>query len=237
MASVSIPLVATREDAAAISSLFAHSWTSPFTQLQLGFVDTAPLIAGLEPRIAQQIDKPGALLMVIRDLGSQEVVAVAQWTLPAAEHDTMTNETQEDLDERQIFDDEAYRARLPETSNKDLVLAFTAGLRDMKKRLLQGRKHYYLGNLATHPEYRRRGLASQLIECVTSRADKEGMIVYLDTASDNPAVRMYERLGFEEKGRSVIESFRGLVRRGDLERFGEDGGHVHVGFVREPARI
>jgi len=237
MASIGTPSVATREDAAAIATLFAQSWTSPFTQLQLGYVDTSPLIAGLEPRIARQIDRPGAMFLVIRDLYTREVVSVAQWTLPATENDVVTNETREEMEERQRFDDEAYRARLPDSSNKDLILEFTVGLREMKLRLLRGRKHYYLDNLATHPDYRGKGLASRLIEWVTMRADQEGMLVYLDTADDNPAIRLYKRLGFEMKDQSTIESFRPLVRERDLEMYGGDGTHVHVAFVRQPAQV
>jgi len=55
-------------------------------------------------------------------------------------------------------------------------------------------------------------------------ADTSKAVIYLDTASDNPARSLYAKLGFEERGRSTVR---------DLERFGGEGEHVHVGMVRE----
>lgn len=56
----------------------------------------------------------------------------------------------QDAEERQEMEDEAYRKRLPENSNKDLIMEFTVQLRKMRNKCL-GHKHYLLENLATHP--------------------------------------------------------------------------------------
>jgi ribosomal protein S18 acetylase RimI-like enzyme len=68
-------------------------------------------------------------------------------------------------------------------------------------------------------------LASHLIEWVFSHADEKGLVVYLDTASDNPAMRLYKRLGFEERGSRTIE---------DLSKYGGEGSETHVALTRHP---
>ncbi|KAF2830678.1 hypothetical protein CC86DRAFT_378940 [Ophiobolus disseminans] len=197
------PSKAKLEDSAAIASLLALSWTSPISRLQYGHVDPAALIVAMTSRIAQQMALRNVKFIIIRDPHTQEVVSVAQWTLP--DQSTSTTETQEEHIERQTFEDELYRSNLPTNSNKDLVMEFTVGLRALKQRVLQGRKHYALDNLATRPDYRGRGFASRLVEWVFAHADSEDALVYLETDSDNPAVRMYRRLGFEERGQYTIE--------------------------------
>ena len=47
----------------------------------------------------------------------------------------------QDAEERQEMEDEAYRKRLPENSNKDLIMEFTVQLRKMRNKCL-GHKHY-----------------------------------------------------------------------------------------------
>lgn len=83
-----------------------------------------------------------------------------------------------------------------------------------------------LENIATHPDYRRQGLASRLIKWSFDPADKKGVIVYLDTATDGKALGLYESLGFVQRGESTIP---------DLSVYGGDAeAHTHVGMVREP---
>ena len=228
-----LPSEAKSADSVAIASLFALSWTSPFTRLQFGHVDPLTLTAAMAPRIVQQMKMPNVAFVVIRDPGTQEIVSVAQWTLPGDESDAM-EETQEEQDERQMFDDELYRINLPNNSNKDLIMEFTIGLRVLKRRVLQGQKHYLLENLATHPDYRGKGLASRLVEWVFPQADSENALVYLDTASDNPAVRMYQRLGFQEQDHHTIDNLSHVVGRQDLQKHGGSLEHRHIALVRYP---
>jgi GNAT superfamily N-acetyltransferase len=155
---------AVHADSTGIASLFALSWTSPFSRLQFGDIDPLTLTTALAPRISQQIKARNLSFLVVHEPDTQNVVAVAQWTLPT--EDPVTEETQDELDERQFLEDELYRKNLPVHSNKDLIMEFTVGLRALRTRLLRGRKHYLLDNLATHPDYRGRGLASHLIKWV-----------------------------------------------------------------------
>jgi ribosomal protein S18 acetylase RimI-like enzyme len=222
---------ATAADAKGIALLFALSWQSPFSRLQFGDGDVHSLTAAMAPRIEQQMELPNVSFVVVHDPATEEVVAVAQWTLPVEDQSTM-QETQEDQDERQALEDEVYRKNLPAGSNKELIMDFTTGLRDVRNGILQGQKHFLLDNLATHPEYRGQGLARRLIERVLLRADAEKMPVYLETASDNPAGKLYRQLGFEEQGQYVMADLGKYASHEQLERCGGISTHTHVAFVR-----
>lgn len=212
-------------DAYAIAALFALSWTSPFTQLQFGNVGTKSLSAAMAPQIADHMQNPNISFVVVRNLEAQQVVSVAQWTVSRIDDDKETEESDEEKEERQHVEDELYRKKLPEHSNKDLVMEFTVGLRELRERALGGRQTYLLENIATHPDYRRKGFASQLIKWVFPHADDKSFLVYLDTASDNDAMRLYEKLGFQICGSYTIE---------DLSKYGGKGNETHVAMVRYP---
>jgi ribosomal protein S18 acetylase RimI-like enzyme len=225
-------------DAAAIASLFALSWVSPFTHLQFGQIDSDELAASMVPRIADQMVKANSKFIVARHQESNKVAAVAQWTVPVEEESgTEDVESNEDRDERQQFEDEAFRRSLPEKSNKGLIVEFTVGLRQLRKQTLQGRKHFLLENLATHPNHRGKGLASQLVEWAFILADEQQVLVYLDTASDNPAARLYKKLGFEEQGQNTIKDLRKYAPVKTIQRLGCNTEHTHVAFLRFPKAL
>ncbi|KZM26413.1 uncharacterized protein EKO05_0005933 [Ascochyta rabiei] len=223
------------QDADAIALLFALSWASPFTHLQFGQVDPAQLATSMVPRIAEQMAKENSRFVVARHQKTHGVAAVAQWTLPAEEgSESVNSETQEDSEERQQFEDEVYKRSLPDSSNRDLVMDFTLGLRRLREETLQGRKHFLLENLATHPDYRGMGLASRLIQREVNFANERQMLMYLDTASDNPAASLYKKLGFEEQGRNTIEDLSKYASLDYIRQLGCDTRHTHVAFLRYP---
>ena len=63
----------------------------------------------------------------------------------------------------------------------------------------------WLNWLYVHPQYRRRGVGALLLQHVLDSARACGIRkVYLDTDSDEsyqPAIRLYEKFGFQEEGR------------------------------------
>ncbi len=61
----------------------------------------------------------------------------------------------------------------------------------------------HINNLAVHPGYRRRGVASQLLEEMLCRAKALGATAgYLEVrASNEAAIALYQRYGFKEVGR------------------------------------
>lgn len=221
-------------DSGAIAAIFALSWASPFSRLQFGCVDPNALAAAMTPRITQQITDASMLFHVARRPDTQEVVSVAQWTAPPDAPDAATEESVKESEERQKFEDEVYYNSLPEDCNRDLVMEFTTGLRSLRERVLCGRRHFLLENLATHPDHRGQGLAKQLIERVLVHADEQSVLVYLDTASDNIAAGLYKRLGFEEQDRETIKHLDRFVGEAELERSGAGNEHTHVAFLRYP---
>ncbi|EDU40890.1 acetyltransferase [Pyrenophora tritici-repentis] len=234
MSSTHILSNALPSDAVAIAAILALSWKSPFSQLQFGSTDPHTLAAAITPRIAQQITDASMLFHVARRRGTQQVESVAQWTVPSDVSDAAMVESARQREERQEFEDEVYYNSLPEYCNNPLIMAFTVGLRSLRERVLCERKHFLLENIATHPDHRGQGLAAQLIERVLSQADKQQVLVYLDTASDNSAAHLYKRLGFEEQGCHTIRNLSRFVEEAELERMGVGNDHTHVAFVRYP---
>ena len=66
-----------------------------------------------------------------------------------------------------------------------------------------GKRVYLIANVATHPEYRRRGIGRALTERAMLQArSKNAFAVWLHVREDNPgAIRLYEELGFKEIAR------------------------------------
>jgi GNAT superfamily N-acetyltransferase len=58
-----------------------------------------------------------------------------------------------------------------------------------------------VSGVCTHPDARGRGYAAQLMSEVIDEVEGEGKIPFLHAFDDNPAVRLYKRLGFELRQR------------------------------------
>lgn len=67
----------------------------------------------------------------------------------------------------------------------------------------KGKRVFLIANVATHPDYRRHGIARALTERVVTQArDKKASAIWLHVREDNPgAIRLYEGLGFREIAR------------------------------------
>jgi len=66
-----------------------------------------------------------------------------------------------------------------------------------------GRRIYLIANVATHPDYRRRGIGRALTERVMKQARaKNASAMWLHVRDDNPAaIKLYQELGFQEIAR------------------------------------
>ncbi len=67
----------------------------------------------------------------------------------------------------------------------------------------RGQKIFLIANVATHPDYRRKGIARQLTSAALERArEKHAQAVWLHVRDDNPgAIQLYRELGFVERSR------------------------------------
>ena len=67
----------------------------------------------------------------------------------------------------------------------------------------RGQKIYLIANVATHPDYRRRGIARELTTAAMQRArEKHAQAIWLHVRDDNQgAIQLYHELGFVERSR------------------------------------
>ena len=56
-------------------------------------------------------------------------------------------------------------------------------------------------DIAIHPDAQGRGHGTAVLEALLAEADRRGDVVELSVARDNPAIRLYERLGFRPSAR------------------------------------
>jgi len=126
---------------------------------------------------------------------------------------TMDNEGQRYLsDMRRASRDDSFlhwASRMTETASMPLMgyvweqdgrIIGNASLipfRDKSKRI------YLIANVATHPDYRRRGIGRALTERVIKQArDRKASAIWLHVRDDNPgAIKLYQELGFQEIAR------------------------------------
>jgi len=113
----------------------------------------------------------------------------------------------------------------PKGTNLRLRQKYGAMLAEMDARNLPKEKHFVLMNLVTAPSFRRKGAASQLVRWGLERADREGVIVVLDSSPHG--LPLYKTLGFVEVDRIEL----------DLAEFGGEGTHSHVSMVRKPQAL
>lgn len=102
-----------------------------------------------------------------------------------------------------------WASRMTETASLPLMgyvweqdgrIVGNASLIPFRKR---GKRIYLIANVATHPDYRRRGIGRALTERVVRQArDKKAAAIWLHVRDDNPgAIELYEQLGFQEIAR------------------------------------
>lgn len=83
----------------------------------------------------------------------------------------------------------------------------------------QGQRIYLIANIATHPEYRQRGIGRALTEHALQYArQRKANAVWLHVRDDNPgAIRIYARLGFVEQDRRTTWSNTPQAEAGPLK--------------------
>ncbi|OJJ66135.1 hypothetical protein ASPBRDRAFT_59998 [Aspergillus brasiliensis CBS 101740] len=73
---------------------------------------------------------------------------------------------------------------------------FFGGLDQARRTIMGTRPHYYLDALITHPDYRRQGAASKLIQWGCDRADQDGIPIWVDSSQEGSQI--YRRFGFHD---------------------------------------
>ncbi|KAG9548650.1 hypothetical protein KCU71_g15592, partial [Aureobasidium melanogenum] len=205
---------ATLADVPAITSVYSHDEPTPFLELCLGSLNVLALNYNQATRITESLQDPEQAWFVSRD-ERNKIVSFAEWQLPKDEAGSGEQMTQE-LAQAQ----EAYEDSIAPGMNSGLIVEFRHRVIKLRNDVLRGRRHYLLLNIGTIKTERQKGAATALVKQMIDAADRE--TIYLDTVSEGPARRLFDKLGFEEVGRFEI----------DLTKYGGVGVHIHVGMIR-----
>ncbi|KEQ94900.1 hypothetical protein AUEXF2481DRAFT_226298 [Aureobasidium subglaciale EXF-2481] len=213
---------ATLADVPAITSIYSHDEPTPFIKLCLGSLNVLALNFNQAARIANSLQDPEEAWFVARD-ERNKIASFAEWQMPKDEADTEA-QMAEELAQAQ----EAYGDSIAPGMNSSLVVEFRHRVTKLRNDVLRGQRHYLLMNIGTAKTWQQRGAAMALVKRAFDAADREKVAIYLDTVSEGPARRLFDKLGFEEVGSFDI----------DLSNHGGQGLHSHVGVIRWPlARI
>ncbi|OOQ83688.1 hypothetical protein PEBR_36034 [Penicillium brasilianum] len=172
---------ATLEDAPAIAELWFAAFTDP--DMRHLFPDTPGFRQWwIKANHDDMINKPFQKYLKVVDTeatdeqGRPRMVAYAKWDLST-------------LSDR--------GRRYPpwhEDQPADECEAFFSGIDQNRIRIMGDLKHYYLDMLGTHPDYRKRGAGSMLVQWGCDLADREGVAAYLDASK--AGAPLYEKFGF-----------------------------------------
>ena len=152
------------------------------------------------------LNDPDVRLMVVVDstVSPERIIALGRFRLSSSEK-------KEDLDA-------GTWSAIPLTSDHDAEMcdAFIDFTVLCRRKVMSGRKHYFLELVATSHEYKGYGAGRMLLEWVCGEADREGAAVFVETNTN--IVKFYDRFAFE-----VVER---------LKMPGEDYGYEEWVMVR-----
>ncbi|KAJ5555760.1 hypothetical protein N7535_008193 [Penicillium sp. DV-2018c] len=176
-------------DASALTELFHATFTGPFNERM--FPRQPDVTEWWEKNFHNSITQSIAgtnnevILKVTSSStdGANPIVAFARWKVPGngagADHDRHEPESE---------------VVWAPSCDKELCDRFFSEMEVQHRKLLGGRRHYYLDMLGVHPSQKGRGLGSKLLRWGLERADAEGLEVYLSASPEGRP--MYEKYGF-----------------------------------------
>ncbi|MFC0697825.1 GNAT family N-acetyltransferase [Paraburkholderia humisilvae] len=102
------------------------------------------------------------------------------------------------------IDDESHRLRM--LANFDLAQIICCdALRIGLMKLVRSKDGWYLQQMQILPTYQSRGIGAEVIRAVLTEARLAGVAVSLSVLRGNPAMRLYERLGFQVMAETNID--------------------------------
>ncbi|CZR59174.1 uncharacterized protein PAC_09066 [Phialocephala subalpina] len=183
---------ATASDAKVLTEIYFSAFQIDAISL-LVFPRTADLAIGSKSSfdwwynsIIEELEDPNAHFLCIYDSDSadQKIVSYCKWNGPNAPFGA-------DL------------PAWPEGADVSIANHFFGSLVGRHEIIMKGRKHWYLEFIATRPDYQGKGAAGQLLRWGIERSEEEWAETYLEASPDGKPI--YERFGFEEVDRLVVE--------------------------------
>ncbi|KAF2137922.1 uncharacterized protein K452DRAFT_257132, partial [Aplosporella prunicola CBS 121167] len=165
-----------------------------------------------QPEIEKTLaSKPYVHYLKVVDSDTGDVLACAKWEI----HDQGRSDEQlAELDEPiQVAEEQ----RQYEKAHQEFFGYLNAGRKALGKK-----PHYFLSLLITDPNHQGRGAGGMLLRWGLERADKAGLITYLEATEAGRPV--YKRFGFEDIKTTEF----------DLSRWGGQGIELNTTMVRQP---
>ncbi|PWY80750.1 acyl-CoA N-acyltransferase, partial [Aspergillus sclerotioniger CBS 115572] len=201
-------------DAPTLATLYLQCFNSP-TERHL-WPDVPRMHEWWTATFAGKLNRPDefhTLKVVDTDKGD-EIVGFLEWKLPAPI--SISTSTSEGI---QGDEEDEYPPYPEEVGGLDLWNKLLVEMGSKTVQVMGERRFYFLNILGTHPSYRRRGVASEMIKWGIDRADEEGIEAFVISA---PMARpVYLKHGFE------------LVLEGE-DLGGEHGEFVPGYMLRKP---
>jgi len=147
-------------------------------------------------------EDPDDFEFIIRDATTGEAVGVSRW------HFNTKSRTDEEVlaDEQNAAQKRKERLESLEGFNYDAFGDFRDSQNEAKRKYLGGKAYIYLHILGTHPDHRRKGVATYGLQWGISKAKELGLPIYLESSEEGSPV--YKRAGFEELGRLNFDARR-----------------------------
>lgn len=173
-----VPLTA--EDASACATIYFSSFQNAHS---LACWPRTPSIRSFwQNMITSELDEPAAHWLKAVD-ANDEIAGFCKWVAPKPGQTPDTDLPQ-----------------WPEGADARLCDETFGAWAKAHVELLGSRGHWYLEIVATDPRFQGKGAGSLMLEYGTGKADAEGVESYLEASPE--AVRLYERFGFREAGRT-----------------------------------
>ncbi|CAM6111182.1 unnamed protein product [Calypogeia fissa] len=166
------------------------------------------------------------------DGNGEIIVSYAKWGVPLDLKEKLEKEyPRAKLSETELAELDADRRKgcdangEPKGMNEELIEEVGAQMEKARQAFPSHRPHMSLDLLATLPSCQRRGLATAHVKWGLKLADREGLLVFLESTPSG--ADLYKKLGFKEVSSATH----------DLTKWGGDGSFTHLFMVREPEKV
>lgn len=103
-----------------------------------------------------------------------------------------------------FYDDEQHLARINEFFEDSFILMLEEQEIGLVK-LAQNKESWHLRQFQIMPRYHRKGIGKQVVELLQQKAGERDLPITLNVLLENPAMKLYQRMGFEIVSENKLE--------------------------------